>query len=310
VQDNASDAPQSLSLSGTGTPSGPAISLSAPALPFGNQLLGSTSAVQTVTVSNNGNATLTFTSIKASGDFAEMDNCANGVPANSSCTISVTFTPTASGARAGAITISDNGPASPQSVTLSGNGTDIIITPAAGSSTTATVNAGQAAAFQLSVAPAGGFTGSVTVSCSGAIPAGGCSASPNSFSLDAPVTVTATVTTTAPSKSMLLPAPQGPGWSPHNLDALRVLLQSLLALAALMAFAIAAGRRRRAWAVVTAALFLVALVSGVSGCAGGSGNPGIVGQTLGTPSGTYNFIVTVTTSTGATRTIPLTVTVR
>jgi hypothetical protein len=223
----------------------------------------------------------------------------------------VTFTPTATGARAGAITISDNAPASPQSITLSGNGTDITISPAPGSSAAATVTAGQSANFQLSLSPSGGFSEPVTVTCSDAIQASTCSASPNSFTLNAPTTVNTTVTTTKPSNAMSLPfAPRGPQWLPRNFDPLRVLVQSLMALAALLLFALSARRRRRGWTLATAALFLIALVSGVSGCAGGSGNPGVVGQTVGTPSGTYTVTVTVKTASGATRTLPLTVIVR
>jgi hypothetical protein len=71
-----------------------------------------------------------------------------------------------------------------------------------------------------------------------------------------------------------------------------------------MVFFIAALRRRRAWIVATAGLFLVAFMSG---CAGGSGNPGVLGPTAGTPPNTYTVIVVVKTASGATRSMPLTV---
>jgi uncharacterized repeat protein (TIGR01451 family) len=304
IKDNAGDSPQSVSLSGTGTPSGPAISLSASALPFGSQFVGTMSNSQLVTVSNPGNATLTFTSIKASGDFTETDTCANGVSANSSCTISVIFAPTATGARAGAITISDNAPGSPHSVTLSGEGTDVIISVPPGGSSSATVSAGQSATFALSVAPAGGFNGSVTVSCNSAIPASTCTPSPGSLTLSAPVTITTTVTTTAPSHSAVVPAP----WLlPHSFAPLRVVTLTLLLLVALLTFSIAASRRRRTWIAVTAAFLLAAFVSG---CAGGYRNPGVVGPTLGTAPNTYTITVVITTPSGATRSIPLTVIVQ
>jgi uncharacterized repeat protein (TIGR01451 family) len=301
IKDNSGDSPQSISLSGTGTPFGPAINLSATALPFGSQFVGTTSSLQLVTVTNTGNAALTFTGIKASGDFAETDTCANGVPANSSCTISVTFTPTATGARAGAITISDNAPGSPQAVTLSGEGTDIIISVPPGGSTSATVSAGQTATFALSLSPSGGFSGPVTVSCISAIPASTCSSSPSSLTLNAPVTLTTTVTTTAPSHSAVLPVP----WlSPRNFAPLRAMTQVLLLPVAFLVFLVAALRRRRAWIVVTACLFLVAFASG---CAGGYRNPGVVGTTVGTTPNTYTVTVVVKTASGATRSMPLTV---
>ena len=316
IQDNAGDSPQSLSLSGTGTPNGPAISLSATALPFGSQLVGSTSSSQSLMLTNSGNAKLTLTGgIKPSGDFAFATNsCTDSLAAGASCNITVTFTPTATGPRAGAITITDDAPGSPQSVTLSGEGTDIIISVPPGGSTSATITAGQSATFPLTFSPSGGFSEPVTVSCVGTIPAGTCTSLPGSFTLNAPVTVTTTVTTHKPSNAMLLPpAPVGPlgqGRLPRNLDPLRVLVQALLAFAALLLFVLAARRRRRAsWLVATAALFLIAVVSGVSGCAGGSGNPGIIGPTTGTPTGTYTVTVVVKTTSGATRSQILTVTV-
>jgi len=307
IMDNAGDSPQSVSLTGTGTPFGPAISFSATALPFGNQFVGATSSKQSVTVTNIGSAPVTFTSIKASGDFAETDTCANGIPVKTVntpinfCTILVTFTPAASGARAGAITISDNAPASPQAVTLSGEGTDFTISVPPGGSTSATVSAGQSATFPLSLSPSGGFSDTVTVSCSSTIPASTCSSSPSSLTLNAPVNVTMTVTTTAPSHSTILPVPR---FSPRNFAPLRAMMQMLLLLIAFLLFSIAAPRRRRSWIVVTAGLFIFAFMSG---CAGGSRNPGVVGPTVGTPANTYTVTVVVTTMSGATRSMPLTV---
>jgi hypothetical protein len=286
-------------------------------LPFGNQLVGSTSISLSFTVTNTGNQTLTFTGIEASGDFAKSADttCAGSLAAHSApCTISVTFTPTAVGARAGAITVTDNAPGSPQSVTLSGEGTDIIISVPPGGSTSATVSAGQSASFPLIFAPSGGFSESVTVFCTGTIPGGTCTSSPGSPTLNAPVTVTTTVTTSKPSNALLLPpAPVGPlgqGRLPRNLDPLRAPLQALLAFSALLLFTLAARRRRRSsWLMAATALFLIAIVSGVSGCAGGSGNPGIIGPTAGTPAGTYSVTVVVKTASGATRSMPLTITV-
>lgn len=318
LRDNAGDSPQSVILMGTGTPSGPSVSLSATALPFGGQLVGTTSAAQSVTVTNTGNAQLTFSSVSVSGDFAKgSDTCTNATVApNATCAISVTFTPTTTNGRAGAITITDNAPDSPQSVTLSGNGMDISISPAPGGSNSASVTAGQSAAFQLMISPSGGFNGNVTAACVGAIPGGTCTSSPSSFTLNSVVTVTTTVTTSKASTSAtVVPGPTA--W-PGHLD-LRLLFQWLLALAILFALAAVARligtrsgvpvRFRRVWALAATAILLVALSSSLSGCAGGSGNPGIIGPTTGTPAGAYNVNVVITTSTGATRSFQLTINV-
>lgn len=73
-------------------------------------------------LTNTGTASLAISGIAASGDFAESNNCGGSVTAGSSCTISVTFTPTTTGTRPGTLSISDNAAGSPQSVVLSGTG--------------------------------------------------------------------------------------------------------------------------------------------------------------------------------------------
>ncbi len=105
-------------------PSGPApvASLSPTSLTFASQSVGTTSAAQTVTLSNTGTATLTISSIVASGDFAETDNCGGSLASGGNCSISVTFTPTASGTRTGSSSVTDNASGSPQTVGLTGTG--------------------------------------------------------------------------------------------------------------------------------------------------------------------------------------------
>jgi hypothetical protein len=100
----------------------PVVSLSSTALNFGTQVVGTTSSPQTVTLSNIGTATLFITSINASAQFGQTNNCGSSLPFGNSCTISVTFTPTAIGPLTGTITITDNAANSPQIITLSGTG--------------------------------------------------------------------------------------------------------------------------------------------------------------------------------------------
>jgi hypothetical protein len=82
-----------------------------------------------VTLTNSGTATLTLTSIVPSGDYAQTNTCGGSVAAAGNCTISVTFTPTATGTRTGAITITDNASGSPHMVTLTGTGTTGALPP-------------------------------------------------------------------------------------------------------------------------------------------------------------------------------------
>jgi hypothetical protein len=97
------------------------VNASPTALTFGPQVTGSTSAGQSVTVNNPTNAAATVSSISTSGDFAQTNNCGSSIAANSSCTVTVTFSPTATGTRAGSLTVNAGGVTS--TVSLSGTGT-------------------------------------------------------------------------------------------------------------------------------------------------------------------------------------------
>jgi hypothetical protein len=89
---------------------------------FAGQPLNHASSSQSVTLRNQQSAALNVSSVAVSGDYSETDNCKPQVPANGSCTISVTFTPKAGGLRYGSITVSDDASNSPQVLNLSGNG--------------------------------------------------------------------------------------------------------------------------------------------------------------------------------------------
>src|SRR6202007_1888909 len=102
-------------------------------LACGNQNLNTTSAAQTVTLTNTGNAALSITSIAASTQFAQTNTCGASVAAGANCTISVTFTPTAIGAQTGTITITDNATGSPQTVRLTGTGMGSLVSLSPGS---------------------------------------------------------------------------------------------------------------------------------------------------------------------------------
>src|SRR5204862_3247375 len=103
------------------------VSLAPSALSFGKQKVGTASLVKYVTLINTRNATLTFSgSFLISGNFAfgGLGTCGSTVAAGANCTISVKFTPTATGTRTGAVTLNDNAPNTPQKISLSGSGTE------------------------------------------------------------------------------------------------------------------------------------------------------------------------------------------
>ncbi len=122
ITDNASNSPQTVPLTGAGT----IVALAPTSLGFSAQTVGTTSAPQTVTLTNSGRRPLTIAGIHIagadSGDFAETNTCGTSVAPGSSCTISVTFTPQAKGVRQAVIGVSDNGGGAPQTVGLRGYG--------------------------------------------------------------------------------------------------------------------------------------------------------------------------------------------
>ena len=127
IADNAGTSPQTISLTGTGVALAPIASLSSSSISFGNQSLGTTSSQQSVMLTNTGNASLTGITISVggtnAGDFAETTACGTTLAASANCLINATFTPGATGARGASVSISDNASDSPQSVILTGAGT-------------------------------------------------------------------------------------------------------------------------------------------------------------------------------------------
>ncbi len=123
VTDDATGSPQTVALSGTGT----VVKLSPIGINFGDQKVGTRSAPVPVTLTNQGNTSLSISQITITGnnagDFSQKNNCGSRLPAGGHCTIKVTFAPQAQGQRLAAVSISDNGGGSPQTVQLLGNGT-------------------------------------------------------------------------------------------------------------------------------------------------------------------------------------------
>ena len=99
------------------------LTFSASSLNFGLLQIGLSSPSQTVTVSNVSSHSVTFASIASSGDYSQSNTCPTTMTAGQNCTITVTFTPTATGTRKAAVTLKDNSPGSPtQTISLTGTG--------------------------------------------------------------------------------------------------------------------------------------------------------------------------------------------
>jgi hypothetical protein len=104
----------------------PGVTLMPASLSFGHQKVGTSSAPQIVTLANgtSGSATITGISIIGAnrGDYSQTNNCGTALGAGKSCTISVTFTPTAAGMRTATLQVTDSDPSSPQTSSLTGIG--------------------------------------------------------------------------------------------------------------------------------------------------------------------------------------------
>ena len=128
ISDNASGGTQVIALTGAAT--APGVTLAPSNLSFGSTVVGTpAAAAQSVTLTNNGTSPLTISAITATGDFAQdpSTTCStsNQVAAGGSCTVAVSFVPTAAGTRTGTVTISDNASGGTQVIALTGAATAV-----------------------------------------------------------------------------------------------------------------------------------------------------------------------------------------
>ena len=153
IRDSDPSSPQTVSLSGTSSAASPGVQFSPVSLAFGNGIFQTPSAPMTTTLTNSGTASLSISKIAVTGDtsdFSETNTCGSAVAQGASCTITVTFTPAAIGARSASVSVTDNATGSPQTVSLTGTGlTALTITPA--SLGFGTVNVGSTSTLSLSI---------------------------------------------------------------------------------------------------------------------------------------------------------------
>jgi hypothetical protein len=174
ITDNATGAPQYVDLTGTAV-AGPASSISPFSLTFPTTTIGSTSTLP-LTITNIGSGTLNVTAISSTGSnasyFTHTSNCGgNPLAQGASCTVQVTFKPTAAVSLGATLTIADNEISSPKTVALTGTGTTAA--PAAKLSATSlsfpSTQVGSTSTLPLTITNSGGGTLSVSaISSTGA----------------------------------------------------------------------------------------------------------------------------------------------
>jgi hypothetical protein len=290
ITDNAPASPQTISLSGTGLPTPATATLSGTAIAFGSQLVTTASAASSVTLTNNGTGTLTFAATNPiiltganPGDFAltPANPCGASLASGAKCTIGVTFTPTASGARTAAVTITDNAggvTGTQQTINLTGAGLALSFAPAAGGSMTQTVKAGQLATYNLQLSALGGAPTdviSVAVACTGAPSLATCSgpSTPVSVVPGTPAAFAITVKTTG-SNAVAPGAQFEPRMQPPSgIRTLPLFVLALLSIAALLSLMQGPAGRMRTLSVTMAACLVLMPISAamlLQGCGGGS----------------------------------------
>jgi 6-phosphogluconolactonase (cycloisomerase 2 family) len=278
IADNAPGSPQSVSLSGVGTSPitpQPQVTLSAGSLSFPSQTQGTASTPQVITLTNSGNAALHVSGITLAGTFAkdwsETQTCtAAAIATQGTCTISVTFSPSDNGILSAELSVADDAPSAPQTINLYGNAVPAaLISPAtSGGSTAATVSAGQTATYNLQVVPGPSFSGTISLTCTGA-PFGAACTVPASLTVTNGVAVPFTVSVSTLSASQTADSPWLPRLPSGPLRPQPGFALAFFAAFLLFALTLRAGitPRTPTWmADVTAALLMTAVVFWGMGC--------------------------------------------
>ena len=255
-----------------------------PTIDFGTVQTGHTSTPQTVTLTNNTNGNIAFTSAALSGankaDYAASTaGCSPNIVVGTPCVVSVTFTPTvvAPPSEVATLTITEGDSTSPQVFNLTGKGSaapqpDFTLSAAP---TTLTVAQGAVGApVTISVNPTNGFASAVALTCSGSPAKSSCVLSPTS------ITPPTTSTLTFTAHAMFVPLPISKPAPPLNF--LRIVP---LFLALMLIFLLRSTQRLRARLLTVSAIVICVMLAACSG--GNNSNNDTV-------KGTYPLIVTGT----------------
>ena len=251
-------------LTGIGTP---AVSVSTTAIGFPNTDVGASTTLP-YTLKNSASGAVAVSGFVLTGDYAQTDNCGTSLAAGASCTVNVTFTPTATGSRPGMIV------ANGVSVALTGTGIDfsVAMDPTSGS-----LIAGNSLTTGATILPIAGFSKAVNVTCTTNAPGSTCR--PNRTSLVPAAGAGVTVTITSTSKYTVL------GYSGFGRGA--------LGLVGLLSAGLLWRRRGQARSLVMTAAGIVLLACACGAVTGCSGK--LPDQNANyTPAGNYTYTVTAT----------------
>jgi len=283
--------PQTVTLTGTGIPVTSVIFYSPSSINFGNLTISNIGNFWTVTLNNTGNSAVVFSGVSLTDttNFGQTNNCGTYLPAYSTCTIQVNFTPTTTGVINASLTSVIDGVT--ETVSLTGTGTvppdySISVNPS-----TITLDAGQTALATFTFTPVGGYTGTVFFYCSN-LPVGvTCSFNPASVTADGSNTVQTaqlTIMTTGPYSGTV---------AANHVDNAPMLATIYLLPGTLLCGLLAFRRRKlrgamKQWALL---MIMLAVIGGAMGCSGFNHF---------TPTGKNVVTVTSTASSTVTGTAP------
>ena len=193
-----------VNLTGTGSTTVPGIAFKPTNVSFSPQMLTTTSAAMPVMLTNSGAGPLTISSIATSGDFAQTNTCPASpatLPASGTCTINLTFAPTAVGARTGTLTLTDDARGSPHTIPLTGTGWDFQVAAPANATGKSPLT------FNATMTPLGGFNQSVAFTCAGAPTGTTCTIATPVTAADGKTAQQVQVTLTKTSNGLSVPSP-------------------------------------------------------------------------------------------------------
>lgn len=266
----ANTGPLTAALTGTGISP---LTLSAAALDFGKvDITGS--AMQSMTLGNNTFLASPLPALTVTGDFTEQTTCASTIAPHSTCAINITFRPSTTGTRSGAISFA-NASLNLASAALTGTGVDftLALTP-----TTGAANAGASVTTDALLSPIAGFANPVSLNCTTSAADSTCNVAAGTTSNTGGANYLVAISTASPFAGE---AGVGNGWFGCMVAALTGLLllhkrfkdnaSALLRLG-----------------VVTLTLTLAAV--GLAGC----GNVAVPFAANYTKAGTYTYTITAT----------------
>ena len=283
----------------------PGASFSPTSVTFPSQTVGTISNPTPVTLTNTGAVALTVKSVSFGGvdaaEFKQTNNCTTVEPLES-CTIKVSFAPTATGGSSANLIVGDNAGTGSQQVVVAGTGAAappgfVISAPAP---SPASVTAGGSATSTVTITSVGGFSQTVTLAC-GSIMLNGsvattdrptCKFSPSSVS-NASGTSALTISTTGRSASL----------APVSLRSRGLFYAMLLPI---LSIALLGRGFRSSQTKLLGMVVICLMISGLLFLAAcGGGNSGVGGVTS-TPTGTYK--ISISGSAGSVVEKPITVT--